>query len=1309
MVRVKGGGINPKLKVLNRTITILTILTSALGMWAKESYEPQVSASIDEAWRWTELDILAGFDYFFVDEAANGDLWFADQSGEVARYDGVKLERYDVVEGLSIVELHGSPSGDVYVLTLNKFVVFRKGEWITLIDESRTSMDLYRLAEAEDGSIWVGGYDGFFHFRGNQYNYYEKGQVWFRSMVLDRQGMLWLIPENREELYIYDTNHPIDGRMRLVRRIEFPGLSGNRILSLDPMGRVWVLDPDEDGNCYYFENYERKVGAEGLGGSFFKAAAFRMATLPSGRTWFSVPRGLAELKGQSVRIFSGVTLVPTYLPCLLGLSNERLLIGGQQSKTYIVDLSTDRLARYLGLNYQCKDQEGTEWFLEHDGRLVGRLAKGGKWIAYGVSDGIIERPNCVTTSQDGSLWVSGRHLDSAAVSFRVNGEWRRLSFPTIGDIFSHLGALESRDGSMVFGSGTPLNRLRGRSGGSVVFRKKMGDWIHEVVLPPHVPRRPAVIVERGDHETWYGSNELFRGLGRDSLPEVTRTFEAQRWIDDMAVDSADQLWVAAWGSGVFQLNGNEWKFHGEDQGLASNQVIHLLPSDLWGGVWAATPKGLSRFDGRVWSNWELPIEKPYMREGITLVEGESGALWVNKSYRDWLLEGEYVANQRNLFEALRYRKTDVAPETLIGTYQSELPEGSPVIASWSGRDIWSATPTEELEYSWRIAGGEWSAFSRETDTVLSGIGAGKYLFEVRARDRDGNIDPTPANAIIHMVPPVWKRAWFIALVVATLALIAFLIDRLFRARMREAIAMEEFKLDFFTNISHELRNPLAVILGPLESLLQDKHSLNTRQKLRLALRNTRKMQGLVDQLLQFRKVELGKTNYHPAPGELVGFIRETIELHAPLWQERNLSVRVRSNVNSCVCAFDSEKLQKIVDNLVSNAIKYSFKGGVIEVKVNEVLEDGVRELNFVVEDHGPGIPDHELSLIQKPFYRVNGKSNSKGFGIGLALVSGLIKVWGGKMDIQSPVDENGRGTRVAVSLPLDEVDMVEPMPAPPAQVEDAGEWEAAGSERTRILLIEDNVDLRTFMRVELSSRYDIIEAGDGREGLTKAIKENPDLIITDVMMPEMDGFELCRKIREEPETSHVPIIMLTAKSSEEHNLEGVEVGADVFLAKPLNMLKLTPQIENLLDMRRKMKQRFSEQLVVEPTGLTIVPADREFIEKAISIVESNMDDTEFRVDQFAREMGMGKTTLLKKLRALTGEAPGSFIRSMRLKRAAQMLSKGELSVSETLLYVGIHDASYFSRAFKRQFGVAPSQYGKERAATVVSMTETNGK
>ncbi len=1264
-------------------------------MWAEESYEPQVSTSIDEAWRWTELDILAGFDYFFVDEAANGDLWFADQSGEIARYDGVKLERFDVVEGLSVVELHGSPSGDVYVLTLNKFVVLREGEWITLLDESDTSMDLYRLAEAEDGSIWVGGYDGFFHFQGDRYDYYETGQVWFRSMVLDKQGMLWLIPENREELYIYDTNSPVDGRMRLVRRIEFPGLSGSRLLSLDPQGRVWVLDPDENGDCYYFENYARKLGARGLRGPFFKAAAFRMATLPSGRTWFSVPRGLAELDGQSVRIFSGVTLVPTELPCLLGLSNERLLIGGQKSKTYIVDLSTDRLATYSGLNYQCKDQDGTEWFLEHDGRLVGRLAGGKEWIAYGVSDGIIERPNCVTTSQDGTLWVSGRHLDSAAVSFRVNGEWRRLSIPNFGNIFSHLGVLESRDGSMVFGSGTPLNRLRGRSGGSVVFRKVKGDWIHEVIVPPKAPRRPAVIVERGDHETWYGSDEMFLGLGGDSMPKVSRTFDPQRWIDDMAVDSANQLWVAAWGSGIFQLKGNAWKFHGEDQGLVSNQVIYLLPSDFWGGVWAATPKGLSRFDGRVWSNWELPIEKPFMREGVTLVEGENGTLWVNQAYRDWLLEGEYVAKQRNLFEVRRYRKTDVAPETFMEEYQSELPEGSPVIASWSGRDFWSETPTGDLEYSWRIGGGEWSNFSRETDTVLSGIGAGEYLFEVRARDRDWNIDPSPAQATIQMVPPVWKRAWFIGLVIATLALIAFLIERLFRARVRAAIAMEEFKLDFFTHISHELRNPLAVILGPLESLLQDEHSLNTRQKLRLALRNTRKMQGLVDQLLQFRKVELGKTQYRPAPGELIGFVRETIELHAPLWQKRNISVRVRSNVKSCVCAFDSEKLQKIVDNLISNAIKYSFKGGVIEVRVDEVFEDGVRELNFVVEDHGPGIPQHELSLIQKPFYRVNGKSNSKGFGIGLALVSGLIKVWGGKLDIESPVDENGRGTRVGVLLPLDEVDMLEPKPELD-RVEDEGESEVVSSERASILLIEDNMDLRTFMRVELSSRYDILEAGDGLEGLATAIRENPDLIITDVMMPEMDGFELCRKLREEPETSHVPIVMLTAKSSDEHNVEGVEAGADVYFAKPLNMLKLIPQIENLLDMRRKMRKRFTEQLVVEPTGLTIVPADQEFIRKAISIVESNMDDPEFRVDQFAREMGMGKTTLLKKLRALTGEAPGSFIRSMRLKRAAQLLSKGEMSVSDTLLYVGIHDASYFSRAFKKQFGVAPSQYGKEQ-------------
>jgi len=357
-----------------------------------------------------------------------------------------------------------------------------------------------------------------------------------------------------------------------------------------------------------------------------------------------------------------------------------------------------------------------------------------------------------------------------------------------------------------------------------------------------------------------------------------------------------------------------------------------------------------------------------------------------------------------------------------------------------------------------------------------------------------------------------------------------------------------------------------------------------------------------------------------------------------------------------------------------------------------------KELSFVVEDQGVGIPQHEIEHVLKPFYRVDAsREKSEGFGLGLAFVGELVRVWGGDLDIESPIEAGGKGTRITACLPLENAtrfvgDGVKPEEIVLKDREDDGD-EVLESARPRVLIVEDNADLRLFMREELLGQYDVIEAENGRLGLSIAIERNPDLVITDVMMPEMDGFELCRKLREESETSHIPIVILTAKSSENHKIEGAESGADVYFTKPLNMRRLRVQIENLLDVRLKMKRRFSKQLVVEPTELAIVPADQETLRKAIRVVEESMNDPEFSVDQFAKEMGMGRSSLLRKVKGLTGEAPGSFIRSMRLKRAAQLLESGDRSVAEVLEFVGIPDQSYFSRVFKKKFGVPPSQYG----------------
>lgn len=1286
--------------MIRSLIGLATLLPLACAL-AVEPYKVRDAPSIEESWRWTELEALSDLQYYFADESREGSIWLAGTSRMVARYDGSKLDLFSLEDDTPIRALLATHNGDVYVLTDRRLLRFNGSGWSILIDQGTDPANLFRMAEAPDGAVWASVYGGVYRIINDQIDYFSTGSFQVNSMAVDLNGMLWISQVSDNQILVFDTNDPNHEELNQQHIFEFNETGQATQLYMDPMGRIWVRDPNRNGRLYYFEDYERHLGATGLEEIFRNALAypnsngFRIAAVDSGRIWVSGPRALAELDGSALAPFSDLSLLPTGIPCFVPLSDNRLLLGGFEAKTYLIDMSQNRWATYFDVNFQCRDQKGVGWYLEHDGRIVSETDEG--WFVYSEGDGIIDRPNNINCSNDGTLWVSGQHAGMAAVSYSTANGWERLTFPWVSPILSHLAVVESRNGSMIFGSGAPTNNLGVGNGGAVVFSKVDGEWQPETVSPPRYPVRPAVIVEQEKDKTWYGgSNLLFRDGPDNEQPVQSHLFDSRRWTDDMLVDSSDHLWIAAWGFGVYQLDGGTFTFHSEVDGLASDQVINMLASESMGGLWVATSKGLSRYDGSSWTNWEQPFGIPFSREGITLREDKDGSLWVNHSYRSWLLEGEYQSERKPEFKAFRYRKTQYAPDTSLKTFQNELPEGSPIVASWSGTDKWSETPNEEMEFSWRIGDSDWSPFARETSTVLSGIKAGEHKFQVRSRDRDWNIDPTPASVSIHMIPPLWRRAWFIITVVATFLFILFLLERLFKARVRSAIAMEEFKLDFFTNISHELRNPLAVVLGPLESLLREDHSTPTRSKLRLALRNARKMQGLVDQLLQFRKVELGKSTYRPAPGELVGFIRDAVSLHEPLWTEQELSMVVESNRTTYVCAYDADKLQKIVDNLVSNAIKYSERGGAVAVSIN--ITDGVdyQELVLTVEDNGNGIPAEKQELVMSPFYRVRkGKGDKEGFGIGLALVAGLVQVWGGEVKLESPLPGDRKGTRFTVSLPLDEAD--------PEQFEWLDDDELVADEipdelstaaSPKVLLVEDNKDLISFMRSELSGRYLILEAENGKVGMEIALRENPELIVTDVMMPVMDGMELCRELRADPETSHVPIIMLTAKSSEEHSIEGVEAGADVFLPKPVNMVKLVAQVDKLLELRSNMKKRFSEQLVVEPTELEIAPAEQQMLQKAIEIVESNMSDPEFDVDQFAREMGMGRTALLKKLKALTGEAPGSFIRSMRLKRAAQLLSTETITVSETLDYIGILDASYFSRAFKKQFGVAPSQYAK---------------
>ncbi len=1266
---------------------------------------PEVS--LEEEWRWTELEGLGDFGFRFAAAGNEDDVWFARKNG-VARYDGFQVECFDF-EALddvgTIVDLHVSRQGHVYLLSDRHLATLKEGTWS--VEEVVVHEGSFGNAICEDarGNIWFVGVNGVYRSQGSTTVFFNLGFELASAAIVDSQDRLWVADVDRRLIEVFDVTGDEADPLATHTTFEIGDVPLHTIkLSVASNGDVLVIDNIPTQGCLRYRDYKEIEDSRPVWFNRFWGYS-SIAEAPEGRFWIASGSKLSEWPiGGEIQVHDAEKHpIPTSYGYVIAISGDRLLIGGKASKIYMIDLSVDRWTMYPELIFQCEDESGKYWFLDHDGRIVSHDPETEEWLLHDRSGDVLDRPNRIFCGDGGILWASGSNKGMAAVSYLKEGSWHLREFVKVGTNFSHLGVLEAADGSIILGAGNRSEELPEGYGGAVVFRREADQLTGAHVAPPIFPKRTATLVDRAGDGLWFGATSLKRQVGGGFLaPEKIDLLE-DNWIDHLMVDRNNDLWVASWGVGIYQYDGEHWILHNESNGLGTNQVSYLHEGKIQEGIWALTSLGLNRFDGHSWSSWDFPVNYRHKRESNTLHESSDGSLWINYSYRSWYLEMSSDAGRQSTFRSVRYQPDHVAPKTRIIEHNRDYPEGSQVEINWVGRDSWSDTPAEELEYSWRLNGNEWSPFSRERSKHLGDLMAGDHVFEVRARDKDWNIELNPSKIEIAVIAPLWKRPWFILLMLLVFSVLIFLTIALVRARLKAALAMDAFRLDFFTNISHELLNPLAVIVGPIESLLAQEKSPNAKEKLQLALRNVRKMEGLVIQLLQFRKVELGKSKYTPRTGELIGFVIEALDNFVPLAKSKGQNLVYRTAPNYLECSFDADKLQKIIDNLVSNAIKYSETGNTTQVCLSIATDSRIQECILAIEDEGRGIPSDEIDLVLRPFYRGNRKaSNGQGFGIGLAYVSQLVQLWGGEISLESPITPNGKGTRVTVRLPLAVAEAIDETKQPIVIDTDDVPDTSLGTDR--ILVVEDNADLRTFITNELRDRFDVLEAENGRQGFEIAINKHPDLLISDVMMPEMDGLEFCRKIRANRETSHIPIVLLTARGSEEHIVEGIKEGADEYLAKPVNMVRLSTRIDSLLESRRRLKESFSKTLVIEPTKLTVSSVDEGILKRAIEVVEKGMQDESFDVDHFASEMGMSRASLYRKIKALTGEGPSSFIKSMRLKRAAQLLGSGMFKISDVLTYIGILDQSYFSRVFKQEFGVAPTTYaeGKSQVNTADS-------
>lgn len=543
-----------------------------------------------------------------------------------------------------------------------------------------------------------------------------------------------------------------------------------------------------------------------------------------------------------------------------------------------------------------------------------------------------------------------------------------------------------------------------------------------------------------------------------------------------------------------------------------------------------------------------------------------------------------------------------------------------------------------------------------------------------------------------------RNSWIIT-AIALLILATVLFNRYkIKAKANEGLRqIDEMKSRFFTNISHEFRTPLTLILGPVENrLAHDDLPVAYEGELLLIKQSADRLLELVNQLLDLSKLEVGQMELKVRKGDFYHFLKLAASSFDSLASQKNIDLSIGVPDESLELFFDLDKCKKVIYNLLSNALKFTPEGG--KVKLN--VERGDDMLRVSIMDSGPGIPLDQKENIFKRFHQLNESNYEQGTGIGLALVKELASIHYGNVSLESVL---GEGTTFFFELPLSpksyndsEISRIDDGPHSMPEITHQTTHdlipEKEGSNEAYVLIVEDNKEVRKYIVAMLSSSYKLIVANNGKEGLKLAFKHIPDLIISDLMMPLMGGMEFCQTLKKEEKTSHIPFIMLTAKADIGNKIEGLETGADDYLIKPFNEKELKTRIKNLINQRAKLRGMYERHLTLEPSKVALTPPDEIFLERAMKVLEENMEDCDFTVDLFQREMAMSRMQLHRKLKALISCSASEFIRVQRLKRASKILETKGINVSEAAFKSGFNSLSYFSKCFKEQYGLSPSEY-----------------
>jgi len=1247
-----------------------------------------------------------------------------------------------------ITAMAADPDGNILTGTHNGLFFFNQQNNSfrhILIDEQSCSSQMNNISAIthdKAGSFWIGTANGFvikYNISSNSFEKFEslrqsnERQGSISSLFADDRNNLWIADQNGLHLFtVGDNSWNLDFQKRyseVFRRLQFTGIDqdidGQIWLTTDGKG-VFIIDP-ENFRIINITNLPYSLGAlssDGISSLFCDE---------SGIVWLGTAKKGVDFYKKNVRKFRLLRNYPTDnnslsnndVDCITEDYKGNIWIGTNGGGLNYYDRKTQSFRHYFSNPDKAnslssniivslyEDSDRKIWIGTYFGGLNCLDPKTGEITVYrhNVDDS--------TSLSDDRVWGicedSNKNLWIATLTNGINlfdrktGKFKRFNAQNSPICFNFINsiALDEND-----------NLWLSSANGLIFYDPKQ------------------------NRAKCYYSNTISTTSLSDN--HIVSTFK----------DSRGLFWICTNnGLNLMEQESDEFRVFREEDGLPSNSVLRIL-EDNDSNLWISTRNGISRL---IITRMNLTDSLTFrfanygMSDGLQGKEFNETAAWATRDGELWFggTDGlnafypseiiEDTAATKLFFTGFRiFNKTVKHGEEINNRILLEKPvfNTDRIVLKYKENSFTldfvalNFFYPEKNKYAYNLEGfnDKWiETDGKENFATFSNLNNGNYTFRLKGTNSDGIWNKDFVTLRIRVLPPFWK-SWYayiiyFLLISSLLSLLRYLTlsrERL-KSRMEQEVIesqhiheIDALKIRFFTNISHEFRTPLTLILSPVEKLLYQWKDRPEEKYLNLIKQNAKRLLLMVNQLLDFRKMEVQGFGLNPAFDDIISFIKEAVASFNDLSEQKHIGLFFYSEIKELNTWFDKDKLEKILFNLLSNAFKFTPEKGRVSViifpgtKISSPDMNGdaerISHLRIKVEDTGIGIPADKIDKLFTKYYQLDTSvSGEQGSGIGLSLVKEFVKLLEGDIYVES---ESGKGTCFTIIIPVSNDENLYETGKP-------GNGEAAGipviplpakqgygksdtyKSKPTLLIAEDNDDLRFYIKDNFKNHYDVYEAANGGEALAIIRKIVPDLVISDIVMPGIDGIELCRIVKTDRSTCHIPFVLLTARSNVQDQFEGFETGADDFITKPFNFQILEAKINNLINLRKSLRQVLYNNLRIEPHDITITSLDEKFIQKALDLVEKNMSKPDYTVEELSRDLGISRTLLYKKILTLTGKPPLEFIRTLRLKRAAQLLQKSQLNVSEIAFRVGFNDPKYFRKHFKSEFGVLPSRYAEK--------------